>query len=186
MLSFLIDFFLADENFPLAISLTLCSRQSLNAFSHFLCALLISFSFLVFPLTLTLYSCVLMLIRRPLPFPYTHTVISSLSFPSVSAPLMHSHLTPSVLSSRSLHPPFHQLKYGAGTGRTPASGLHQSVQSRAVPGAAAGKPAPTIKPPCWRSRLCFCQPASRGWSRARAGAARSSPSPCTCPTCRPS
>lgn len=122
--------------------------------------------------------------RPPLSI-YTN-IISSLTFLSISAPLMHSQTTPSALSSHSPHPLFHQLKYGGGAGRTHTNGPRQSVRPRAAPGAAAGKPMPIAKPRCWRSRRCCSRHASRGWSRARAVAAHSSPSPCTCPTCPPS
>lgn len=116
---------------------------------------------------------------------YTH-IITSLKFPSLSAPLMYTQPTPSALSSHSPHLLFYQLKYGGGAGSMHVNGPHRSVQPRAVLGAAAGKPSPTAKPPCWTSRCCCSQPASKGWSRARAVVARSSPSPFTCLTCPPS
>lgn len=177
---------MADENIPVAFSLTFCSRLGLSAF-HLMCALLISFSFLVLPLTphyTRVCSCVFA------PFPpllsiYTN-VIPSLTFPSISAPLVYTQPTPSALSSHSPHLLFHQLKCGEGAGRTHVNGPHQLVQPRAALAAAAGKPTPTAKPPCWRNRHCCSRPANRGWSRARAAAAHFSPSPCTCPTCPPS
>lgn len=55
----------AEENLPVAFSLIHCSRLGINA-SHLLCALLISFSFLVLPLTphfTCVCVCVLMRIR---------------------------------------------------------------------------------------------------------------------------
>lgn len=66
---FLIDFLMADDNLPVAFSLTHCSSLGLSA-SHLVCALLISFSFLVLPLTphytrLCVCSCVFA------PFPFT-------------------------------------------------------------------------------------------------------------------
>lgn len=137
----------------------------------------------------TLYSCVCAHAYSPsspsLLSICTH-VISSLTFPSISAPLICTHTTPSAPSFHSPHLPSHQVKYGAGAGRARASGPHLLARPRAAPVAAGGKPAPITKPPCWRSRCCCCQPAGRGWSRARDTAALSSPSPCTCPTCPPS
>ncbi len=180
------DFLVADENLPVAFSLTHCSTLGLSA-SHLVCALLISFSFLVLPLT-PHYTRVCAHAYSP-PSPsllsiYTH-IIFSLTFPSISAPLVNTQPTPSALSSHSPHLLFHRPKYGGGAGRTRVNGRRQSVQPRAALGAAAGKPSPTAKPPCWTSRRCCSRPASRGW-RARGAAARSSPSPCTCPTCPPS
>lgn len=182
---------MADENFPVDFTLTHCSRLGQSASSHLVCALLICFSFLVLPLTphyTCVFVCVCSCVFAPFPFAplHLHThVISSLTFPYISAPLMYTQPTPSALSSHSPHLLCHQLKYGGGAGRMRVNGPRQSVQPRAALGAAAGKPLPTAKPPCWTSRCCCSRPASKGWSRARAAAAHSSPSPCTCPTCPP-
>lgn len=182
---------MADKNFPVAFSLTHCSRLGLSASSHLVCALLISFSFLVLPLTphyTRVCVCVCSCVTPPSPLLLsisTHD-ISALTLPSISTLLVYTQPTPSALSSHSPHLLFYQLKYGGGAGRMHVNGPRQSVQPRAPLGAAAGKPWPTAKPPCWMSRCCCSRRASRGWSRARAAAARSSPSPCTCPTCPPS
>lgn len=177
---------MAEENLPVAFSLTHCSRLGMSA-SHLMCALLISFSFLVLPLT-PHYTCVCSCVFAPFPLRsslLTHTSSFSSTFPSISAPLVYTQQTPSALSSHSPHLLFHRLKYGGGAGRTRISGPPQSVQPRATLGADDDKPSPTAKPPCWTSRRCCFQPASRGWSRARVAVARSSPSPCTYLTCPP-
>ena len=113
-------------------------------------------------------------------------IIFSLTFPSISAPLVYTQMTPSVQSFHSPHLLFHQLKYGEGAGRTHISEPPQSVQPRAAAGSCTVKPSPTAKLPCWMNRCCCSLHASRGLSRARAMEARSSPSPCTCPTSPPS
>lgn len=59
---------MADVKFPVAFSLTHFSTEA----SHPLCALLICFSFLVLPLTLTFYLYVLMRVHPPFPFASLH------------------------------------------------------------------------------------------------------------------
>lgn len=181
---------MAEENLPVAFTLTHCSSQGIIA-SHLVCALLISFSFLVLPFDPTLYFlCVCVLMRiRPVPLRsslLTHTASFSPTFPSISAPLVHTRTTLSALSSLSPHLLSHRLKCGGGAGRTRISGPPRSARPRAALGAAADRPKPSAKLPCWTSRCCCCRRASKGWSRASVAAARSSPSPCTCLTCPPS